>query len=262
MMRRSPDPFFYAGGETGILLIHGFTGTPSEMRPMGRYLNGRGYTVCAPLLAGHGTRPEEMERTDWTDWWQSVRDGYDRLKREVQVRQVIAMGLSMGGVLALYLASQRELAGVVSLNAPVYLRDKRHHLAGAIWRIMPYLKRNGSKPRHIEEHLVPYDRTPVKCVASLNRLIALVRRRLPEVSVPALVVQGKKDETVVPKSALYIYHHLSSGDKQLSWYETSGHIITLDKDRERLFAEVDAFVRRVTGGGSRMSPGGKENEFW
>ncbi|PTX59601.1 carboxylesterase [Melghirimyces profundicolus] len=252
--RRSPDPFFYQGGETGILLIHGFTGTPSELRPMGQYLKERGYTVHAPLLAGHGTSPEEMECTAWTDWWQSVLDAYDHLCEKGGVRRIVAAGLSMGGALALNLARTRPLAGVVSLCAPIYLRDKRHHLVDAVRWVMPYLKRGGEKPGHIEEHLVPYDRTPLKCISSLNRLIRHVRRHLPEVEVPALVVQAKKDETVIPRSALYIYHHISSEDKRLIWYEKSSHIITLDKEREQLFADVDAFARRLAGEGVRRDP--------
>lgn len=111
--RRPPDPFFYQGSETGILLIHGFTGTPSELRPMGRYLEKQGYTVYAPLLPGHGTSPEEMECTSWKDWWACVFNAYDRLRLQGKVRQIVAVGLSMGGALALKLAQEREVAGVV-----------------------------------------------------------------------------------------------------------------------------------------------------
>lgn len=258
--RRSPDPFLFHGGGTGVLLVHGFTGTPSEMRPLGEYLRERGYTVYAPLLAGHGTSPEEMKDTQWPDWWQSVLEAYDRLMREEPVRQIVAVGLSMGGALVLNLARIRPLAGVVPLCAPVWLQDSRHRLAGVLRWVIPYHKRKGGKPAHIEEHLVPYDRTPLRCISSLNRLIRHVRSRLPGVEVPALIVQSKRDETVAPKSAEYIYNHISSGAKQLLWYEKSGHIITLDKERERLFADIDSFARRVTAPDDhrRGDPEGKE----
>ncbi|OYD08177.1 alpha/beta hydrolase [Paludifilum halophilum] len=244
--RRSPDPFFYSGGETGILLIHGFTGTPSEMRPMGNYLKRRGYTVYAPLLAGHGTSPEDMECTSWNDWWNSVLEGYERLQQE-GVRRMFAVGLSMGGSLVLNLARTRPLDGVAALCAPIRLQDRRVYLVDVVRHVWPYLKRNGTKPTHIEEHLVPYDRTPLKCVSSLRKLVRHVRRHLSEVKVPALIVQAERDETVVPKSASYIYEAISSKDKTIRWYANSSHIITLDKERERLFAEVERFVSRIAG---------------
>lgn len=121
------------------------------------------------------------------------------------------------------------------------------------------MERKGEKPPHIEVHLTPYDRTPLKCISSLNGLIRHVRRRLSKVEVPAMVVQAVRDETVHPKSARYIYNHISSKDKQLIWFEKSSHIITLDQERKQLFTEVDAFIRRVTENRERNAPEGKEN---
>ncbi|SFS32047.1 alpha/beta hydrolase [Marininema halotolerans] len=243
--RRSPEAFFYEGGKTGMLLIHGFTGTPSELNPLGRFLHKQGYTVHAPLLAGHGTSPEDMISTGWPDWWRSVQEGYQRLK-ESGVEEIFAVGLSMGGCLALNLARTEPLAGVVPLCAPIWLKDKRAHLTGLFHYVMPYQKRGGGKPQHIEDYLVAYDRTPLKCVASLRKFIRYLRPRLPEVKVPALVVQAEKDETVIPKSASYIYEAIGSEVKDIRWFANSGHIITVDKERERLFAEINAFVKRVT----------------
>ncbi|WP_309864640.1 alpha/beta hydrolase [Desmospora profundinema] len=244
IQRRSPDPFFYPGGAIGILLIHGFTGTPSEMRPLGQYLKQRGYTVYCPLLPGHGTSPEEMVETAWPDWWQAVREAYQRLRKE-KCERVVAVGLSMGGALALNLAREEELDGIVSLCAPVWLKDKRTLIVDVVRWVIPYLKRRRTKPAHIEEYLVPYDRTPLKSVSSLKRLIRHVCKGLHEVKAPALIIQAEKDETVFPRSASYIYNTIASGDKQIRWFEKSSHIITLDKERERLFREIDAFVKRV-----------------
>ncbi|WP_131923707.1 alpha/beta hydrolase [Hazenella coriacea] len=242
IIQRSPDPFFYKGGKTGILLIHGFSGSPSEMRPMGEYFKEQGYTVCAPLLAGHGTTPEDMEKTYWPDWWQSVLDAYERTLPEVE--ELFVAGLSMGGALSLYLASQKSVAGVIPMCAPVWVQDRRAVFAGVIHHFIPYKKRKIRRAEEIERHMVTYDRTPVKCVGSLNRLIRMVRQQLPKVSAPALVIQSQMDEVVVPKSAEYIHEHISSTEKELSWYEKSSHIITLDKERKKLFAEVDGFIQR------------------
>lgn len=243
--RRSPDPFFYPGSTTGILLIHGFTGTPSEMRPLGEFLKQQGYTVYAPLLPGHGTSPEQLADTTWLDWWSAVQEAYRRLRAEGSER-VVAVGLSMGGILALNLAKEEELDGVVSLCAPVWLQDKRAPFAGAVRWVMPFHKRGGKKPEHIEKYIVPYDRTPLKSISSLIRLIRHVRKRMHEVRVPALIVQAERDETIVPRSAAYIYDTIASTDKEIRWYEKSSHIITLDKEREQLFQDIHTFVNRVT----------------
>jgi carboxylesterase len=158
---------------------------------------------------------------------------------------MFAAGLSMGGALVLNLARQYPVDGVIAMCAPIYLRDKRVHAVNLIRWVMPYQIRRGTKPAHIEEHLVPYDRTPLKCVSSLQRLIRHVRSHLHEIRVPALVVQAELDETVEPRSAHYIYEKIGSDVKHLKWYNKSSHIITLDRERERLFADVDAFIREV-----------------
>ncbi len=242
---RSPEPFFYSGGKTGILLIHGFTGTPSELRPMGEYLRDKGYTVYAPLLAGHGTCPEEMEKTGWRDWWQSTLDAYNRL-RKLDLDHLFVAGLSMGGVLSLLLAVEKPADGVISMCAPVWVRDRRAFLAGIAYPFYRYKPNGKHRDPDIDAHLVPYDRTPIKSVGELNRLLRRLKRCLSKVEIPALVVQSLNDETIQPRSANHIYGRISSKVKQLSWYEKSSHIITVDKERRKLFAEVDQFIRQVS----------------
>ncbi|WP_124728342.1 alpha/beta hydrolase [Staphylospora marina] len=245
---RSPEPFFYPEGKTGILLIHGFSGTPSELRPMGEYFKSRGFTVYAPLLPGHGTSPEDMEKTGWKDWWQAVLDAHDRMMRE-DLDHLFVAGLSMGGVLSLMLAAERPVHGVISMCAPVWIRDRRAFLADLVKYVYRFKPRSVHRDPEIEAHLVPYDRTPVKCVGELLRLIRRMKKKLPEVKVPALVVQAARDELILEKSAHYILDHLGSSEKRLKWYEKSTHIITVDKERMKLFRDVEAFVRTVTGSG-------------
>lgn len=244
--QRSPEPFFYSGGKTGILLIHGFTGTPSELRPMGEYFRGKGYTVKAPLLAGHGTSPEEMEKTGWRDWWQSALDAYDHLRTEKDLDHLFVAGLSMGGVLSLLLAAEKPIDGVISMCAPVWVRDRRAFLASIAYPFYRYKMNGKQRDPDIEAHLVSYDRTPIKSVGELNRLLKRLKRYLSRVEAPALVVQSRHDETVQPRSARHIYEKISSNVKRLSWYEKSSHIITVDKERRKLFAEVDNFIRQVS----------------
>lgn len=240
-LMKDPAPFEFAGGKTAVLLLHGFTGTPSELRPMGKYLSEKGYTVKAPLLAGHGTSPEDMLRTGMKDWVKSAGDAYFDLKRKHE--DVIVAGLSMGGSLALHLAARLPVKGVISMCAPMYLQDRRASFAR--W-IAPFVKFNPHKvsyAEHIEPYLAGYDKTPVRCVPELLKLIRTVRRELPEIKVPALIMQAEQDLTVRPESAEYLYQRIGSGQKQLKWYPNSGHILTVDHDRDQVFADVEQFAK-------------------
>ncbi|MGA9174874.1 MAG: alpha/beta fold hydrolase [Thermoactinomyces sp.] len=248
IVQRTPDPFFYSGGKVGILLIHGFTGSPSELRPMGHYLKERGFTVYAPLLAGHGANAETMEKTGWQDWWQSVLDAYERMRNE-NLERIFVAGLSMGGCLSLMLAAEKPVDGVISMCAPVWIRDRRALLANVLHYFVRYTRKSEKRDPEISAHIVPMDKTPVKCVGELVSLIREMRKELPKVSVPALVVQAANDELVLEKSAEYIFEHIASKEKKLSWYENSTHIITVDKERKKLFQEIDEFIGRVSSSG-------------
>lgn len=244
IIKKSPDPFYYQGNmEIGILLIHGFTGSPAEMRLLGNYLHQSGYTVYAPLLAGHGKTPEEMSRTDKEDWWKSVKEAYDFLKND-GYKKIIAIGLSMGGVLALKLAIEEKLLAVVPMNAPIFVHDKRMGWSRWLKYIKAY-KVKTKKEKHIEEHLASYDRTPIACVESLYSLIKEVKKSLAKVTIPIQVMQGKKDETVMFESANYIFEHVQSSENEIKWYEKSTHIMTLDREKEKVFEDILLFMDRI-----------------
>lgn len=236
------EPFFLPGGATGCLLVHGFTGSPSEMRLLGEHLQRRGFTVLAPRLCGHGTTPEEMARTGHVHWYSAVVDGYLLLRS--LCAHVFVVGLSMGGLLAAKLASEYNAAGLVLLNTPIYIQDRRLVFL-PIYRLF---RRFVTKKRRFLPvdpcYCVHYDRTPLAGVSSLLDLIKEVQRLLPVITTPALIVQSQADHTVRPDSAVYIYDHLGGKSKRLVWCKHSGHIITLDSEREQIFALVENFLRR------------------
>jgi carboxylesterase len=245
---RSPEPFLFpAGKEIGVLLIHGFTGTTAELRPLGKHLHAQGYTVHAPLLKGHGVSPENMSCTTWVDWWASAREGYERLKQE-GCQEIVVMGLSMGGLLALKIAQYQPVLGIATLCAPIKVRDKRLGMVRYLQHVMPYKKRIGQKAEHIERELYHYDRTPLSCVVSLAKLMENTLKVIPHIHQPILIVQADRDETVDPCSGDLLYKQIGSSKKQLIRYPNSTHIITLDKDREELFEDLTAFIRELEKG--------------
>lgn len=243
--KRVADSFFLQGKDkTAILLIHGFTGSPAELELLGDYLNEHEFTVYAPLLAGHGLTPEEMSKTNKDDWWKSVVEAYDLLLSKGYT-DIIAIGLSMGGTLSLKLAMNKSLTAVVSMATPIRVHNRFIGLS----RWLKYVKAfqvKKKKDESIEQYIVSYDRTPIICAESLDRLIKEIRNSLDKVSVPILIMQGKRDETVRFESAEYIYNHVGSTTKELKWYEKSTHIMTLDQEREKVFADILKFIRRVS----------------
>lgn len=234
------EPFFLPGGENGVLLVHGFTGAPSEMRLAGEFLNTLGYTVLAPRLPGHGTTPEEMAKTNWTHWYGSVEDGYHLLAGICST--VSGVGLSMGGLLTLKLASEYPLTRLAVLSAPIYIANKRLPLLPLYRLFTNYVpKKRKRLPDIGENYSITYDVTPLNSLSSLLELIKEVDALLPSIMVPTLIVQSKREHTVKPESAQYIYNKLGSTEKKLVWLNNSGHIVTLDRERDTVFREIGNF---------------------
>ncbi len=238
---KGSEPFLLPGDSRGVLLTHGFTGAPPEMRLLGDYLNSLGYTVLAPRLSGHGSTVEEMNETAWPHWYGTVEDGYYYLSGLCS--EISAIGLSMGGILSLKLAAEYPLRQVVSLSSPIYIADKRLPLL-PVYRLF----RNfvPQKPRTLEVediYNLAYDSVPLKSLASLLELIELVKNILPAIKVPALIVQSRNEHTVKPESAQYIYDHLGSPEKKIIWLKKSGHVVTLDSEKEVLFEHIAGFLQ-------------------
>jgi carboxylesterase len=241
------DAFRLGRGVRGCLLIHGFAGTPPEMRELGEFLATRGYAVMAPLLAGHGETPEAMARTRWQDWAASAEEAYAGLRRDCE--QVFLCGQSLGGTLALHLAATHpDARGVISIGAmgsTRYFRDWRLRLIA----ILKYLR-----PWHIPDAdcdlgdpealqlLHSYARRPTVCIESLMQLLAVLEHELPTISAPALVVHGRNDRTVDTANAPFILGRLGSRDKQLVWFEKSGHAVTVDLEHRALEQTVLAWL--------------------
>ena len=238
-------PFFFPGGPTGCLLVHGFSGSPPEMRPMGEFLAGKGITVVGVRLAGHGTSPEEMARTTWRDWVASAEEGLQELKR--RCRKVFAAGLSMGGLIVLHLAAHHSLKGVIAMATPAYIPDRRFRFLPLVqhfirW-VKPEIKPDFTDPE-AEKRISSYKILPTRCLVSLGQFLCLVRRELPQVKAPVLIMQGEKDHHIPQESARIIFERVGSEEKEIVWWPNSGHCITVDSEREAVWARAYEFIER------------------
>lgn len=230
--------FYYKGNNTGILLIHGFTGTPSELRLLGEYLRDRGYTVKGILLKGHGTTLEDMRKCSYRDWMRGAVEGYKSLKQECD--EVFAVGLSMGGLLSLYLARNYDIRGAVTLSAPIRIHGRAAALDYIERNFRTYILRNPVKK---DINIIGYDRSPLVSVHNLLKLIRHIRSDLGFIEKPVLIMQSYGDRTVSPLSANIIYNNIGSKDKSIIYLHSSGHIITCDSEKEQVFREVEGFIR-------------------
>lgn len=245
-MRQEVRSIFHRGlNDRGILLIHGFTGTTLEMLPLAEFFRGSGYSVSAPLLAGHGTTPEQLRRTSWKDWLYSAEEGYHQLLVS-GCKAIYPIGLSMGGLLALKLAQKYPFRVMATLCSPIFTRDERIKYTRYLRWMIPYKHRTEKKAPHIEQQILPYQRTPLASLHQLHLLIESVKCDLPQIQTPIFIAQSGADETVDPKSADYIYEHIGSHYKKKNHYPNSSHIITLDHDQHQVSMDIAKYFEQVT----------------
>ena len=241
---KGAEPFLLKGGPRGVLLVHGFTGSPGEMRLLGEHLARLGYTVLAVRLSGHGTVVQDMEPTIWRHWYGAVVDGWHLLGGLCS--EINVVGLSMGGLLSLKLAAEYPLHRLVALSAPIYLANRQVPLL-PLYRMFRRFVPKKQRGYDVEPHYIAgYDQTPLSSLSSLLDLIELVKLDLPRIHCPTLLIQSRREHTVRPESATYIHDHLGAAEKELFWLEKSGHVVTLDIEREIVFQQVSDFLARNT----------------
>jgi carboxylesterase len=249
------EPFFFLGdpSKPACLLIHGFTGTPKEMRWMGEYLNQQGYTCLGIRLAGHATHPEDMIRSRYTDWMASVEDGYDLLR--VITDNIFLAGLSMGGILALLMSTRlaQPVRGVIAMSTPARLpTDYPIWLLKLVSLVMRYSPKTGNAPgtgwfdRSAYADHVSYSKNPVRSSAELKNLILEMHAALPRVNVPVLLMHSKDDTYVLPKNMEQIYAGLVNVQDKTKLYITgSGHVLPRDAARQQVFQSALEFIHRI-----------------
>jgi carboxylesterase len=253
------DPFDLVGGDVGVVCIHGFTGSPYEMRYLGEALARTGSTVRGVLLPGHGTSVDDLEQTGWQDWVGAVDREVDAMLR--RCRTVALVGQSLGGLLALHAAARRtELLGVVSLATPLWLgglsgvvaRWVTGPAAGRIRRI-PKIGGSDVRDKRVRAENPGYRTIPTRALAQLLAFMRIVDDALPQIQSPVLVLHARRDHTAPVACAQRIAERARACRVRI--LERSFHLIASDVERDLVASEVIDFI-----GHAAAQPRGKPGD--
>ncbi|ONN27162.1 esterase [Thermosipho affectus] len=232
------QPIFLKGNnEKGILLIHGFTGSPHDMTYLAKSLNEEGYTVMVPRLPGHGTSSLDFLESNWRDWLRRSLDSYFDLAG--LCKDVYVAGLSMGGVLTLVLASIVNPRKVISIAGAIFTTEKRIALTPIISLFTKKVKKEGYGEKYDNEDLKYLSKEywsynwPLQA-KHLYKLMKIARKRLKFIKSDILILASEKDKVVPLKAAHYIYKNVSSERRKLEVFKESGHVMTNDIEKEKV----------------------------
>src|SRR3954451_6528362 len=241
-----PQPERTGGRAIGVLLVHGFTRSPASMKPWARALADHGYAVEVPLLPGHGTRWQDLNKVAWTDWYAEAEAAFDRLRTSCEA--VVVGGLSMGGSVALRLAEERgdQVSGILLVN--VFISSTRKELMALplLKHVVPSLRGviNDIKKPGQDEH--GYPRLPLKGLAAVTAMWKVVVPDLKRVTQPLLYFRSTTDHVIDQSSSATELGGVASVDVEERLLDNSYHVATLDHDADRIHTESAEFVARVT----------------
>jgi carboxylesterase len=239
--------FFFEGtNNKAILLIHGWTTTPYELRRLGRYLNEFGYTVSAPLLRGHGSVPKELEKANWTDWLVDIEKEFEILKNKYS--KVFVGGTSIGSNLALILAkSHPEISGLILMAAPykVKLESLSFICAKILRKIKPFHKKHYPPTFgavNTITRLISYQTYPIKSALEIFQLVREAREIIPDIKQPCFLIQSSSDHVVAKNSLEEIYNRIGSEIKKKKYIKRAYHTFISDIKNEGVFEEILGFL--------------------
>ena len=243
-----PGPFFFKGDRVGVLLIHGFTGAATEMRGLGEYLSSKGHTVSGLLLPGHGTSVNDLAGRKWTEWALAAKSAYDDLTTRCD--QIFVAGISLGSLLTINLAADYPVAGIVLISPAIFIANP---LARITWiaNLFPITIPQDSAGSDLvdpeaDKRAWCYEAIPGRAAHQVTLLNKRARRRLPELTVPTLVLMSTGDGQLRFESGPYVIEQIGSMDKELITLHKSGHNILVDAERELVWERTAEFVARIS----------------
>ncbi|TXC81882.1 alpha/beta fold hydrolase [Metabacillus litoralis] len=238
---KGAESIYFSGNKTGILLCHGFNGTPQSMQYIGEQLSQYGYTVSIPRLSGHGTHYKEMESSTYETWIMDLEAAYEHLKTNCS--NVYIVGQSMGGALTLQLAAKKQhIDGIFLINAAVtevaYESLKDEESPRFIHEGTPDIK----KPSVFE---ITYDKVPLKAIHQLLFLMEDTKQKIKLVSCPTFIFKSAIDHVVSPRNSDFILHSVSSDIKKQTVLEHSYHVASMDYDAQLIVGTIHKDINNL-----------------
>ncbi|MDP1845899.1 MAG: alpha/beta fold hydrolase [Candidatus Moranbacteria bacterium] len=241
------EPFFMNGNNgIGILLFHGWSSPPDEFLSLAKYLNSFGYTVSAPLLAGHGTKPEDLLGVTWQEWMQDSQKYLGDLKK--QTPRIFVGGISMGGNLAMLLAEDENVAGVITMGASVKFHFQVLVKIGLFFMGLTKTYRKKYYPPWVRKKMGKHDvypYYPVKSAKEVVKLAEYTQNNLSKIRKPILIMQSTTDHLVSHKSPKMIYDGVNSEVKNIFWAEKAYHVFINGEGKEKAFEKIREFISRI-----------------
>ncbi|MFH0920009.1 MAG: alpha/beta fold hydrolase [Fibrobacterota bacterium] len=246
------EPFRFAGGSgEAVLMLHGYTSTPRDLRALGSSLHdATGHTVSGILLPGHGTRPTELDAVTWPEWYAAAEEEYLKLSR--QHSRVHVVGFSMGGALALHLAAHHELSKVVLLSPFFKIAYNACHLVPEEWlvytigRLLRHLKKTHSgncNDAEARKFHIAYYHYALSSIHQALELVKAVKAEIESITNPVLILHAKGDMTTSPSASRRFFNKIPSTDKRFVWLYKSNHIITHDFEKDFAAMETIKFFQ-------------------
>jgi carboxylesterase len=241
------QPFFFEGTNgKGVMLVHGWTSTPYEVRRLGKYLNENGYTVLGIQLSGHGTVPRDLENVSWQDWIQDIKKGYAKLKETCP--KVFIAGTSIGASLTMIFAKEKpEISGLVLMATPYKIKfEKLVELWGEINILFKRYNRKFYPPtfgsRTTITRLISYQTYPIKSALEVFKLVREARKNIDKIKQPCFIIQSTHDHIVEKESLENIYAQIGSEVKRKKYISKAYHTFISDVKNEHVFENICSFI--------------------
>ncbi|XID75792.1 alpha/beta hydrolase [Alkanindiges sp. WGS2144] len=241
-----PKPIFYPShypaDAHGVLLLHGFTGTPQDLKKLANFLKSQGFACYAPIYKAHGLGAEAIVGSGITAWWQDALDAFEFLQSH-GYGKISIVGHSMGGVFALRLAQDFKLASVTTMCSPIKKRPLHDLTQRLIAYAEQYKKYEQKTPEHIQQEITDFAQSDFSVVQGISDFTEQTGQGLAEVKCPLLVLQGELDDVCYQQSAQIIYEQAGSAVKEIKTYANSGHMLMLEADHQKVFRDIVGFLR-------------------
>jgi len=231
--------------KVGIVLVHGFTSTPSVLRPWAEFLNGHGFTVRVPLLPGHGTSITDLDSVNWRQWPDEIEIQINHLLNECE--KVFLCGFSMGAAASLHVAAryQSQLTGLILVNPMIHRKNVWPTAVKIASRFVKSFGTAGSDIKRGDVIQWKYDRTPMRAAHQLLRLLEETRPLLPRIKLPLLLFRSVTDHTLPASNSEIIVREIGSSVKEQLSLHNSFHVAPLDHDQEIIFSESLRFIQEL-----------------